>query len=189
MSGSLPTPQGPGYFSDADSFSAGHPGASGVLPRRGLVNHVRVVAVLNFLQGLLELAMAFLLGGMGIFFLVNPEEMVRGMAQAGQPDPEMFVNIMGGGLIVMGIALLAAACLRFVASARNFVFRSRTLAIVSLFAGLATALTFYCALTSIAIAVYGLIVMFNREVAEAFEMRDRGATPSDVLHTFNSRPL
>jgi hypothetical protein len=187
MSSPFPPSQGPGYFSD-NPFQSPEMTAATMMPRRGMVNQVRVVAILNIVQGVLELLMGGMLVLVGGMFVAMREEMLRDAVQRGEANPELMVNIMTGAMLAIGGVPLLTGILRIVAGIRNLVFRSRVLAMISLFAGLLTAFTGYCAITSIGIAVYGLIVLFNREVAEAFEMRKNGATADDVLRTFNSRP-
>lgn len=187
MSSPFPPSQGPGYFSD-NPFQTPEMANPAMMPRRGMFNQVRIVAILNIVQGLLELFMAAMLAFAGIAFVATRDQMVQDMGRGGDATPELTVNIMTWAFLGIGGVLLIVAVLRIVASARNFFFLSRTLGIVSLFAGLLSVFTFYCGLTSVAIAIYGLIVMFNREVAEAFEMRTKGATADDVLRNFNSRP-
>lgn len=179
-------PSGPSYFSDNPYQT---PGSDLNQPRRGMVNQVRVVAILNAFQGLLELLMALLYGGMGVMFGVFlREEMRQGPGPAGGPDPEMMANIFTGLFAFMAVGMVVIAILRIVAGVRNYFFQNRILGIVSVCLGLVTSMTVYCAPTSIAVAVYALVVLFNREVIEAFEMRSKGATPDDVTQTFNARP-
>jgi len=185
---SVPPPtQGPGYFSDNPyQTPATDPSLT---PRRGLVNQVRVIAILNVVQGFLELLMALGAIGYGIVFMtiLRPELMRQEMGP-GEPDPTEFVNFMTGFMFAMGAVLMLTGVLRIVAAVRNFFFLSRVLGIVAVCFGLVSSLTAYCAPTSIAVAVYSLIVLFNREVAEAFEMRASGKSADDVLAVFNSRP-
>jgi len=45
-------------------------------------------------------------------------------------------------------------------------------------------LSCYCAPTSIALFVYGLIVYLNSDVATAFEMAEQGVSPKEIKATF-----
>jgi hypothetical protein len=182
---STPPPSGPNYFGD-------HPYQAGAaippyIPRRGMVNQVRVVAVLNGVQGVLELLLAMLTLFLAAFFYALREQLMND-AFRHEADPESAVNFMTGLFLVIGIITLITGSLRMIACIRNFFFRSRTLGLVSLFLGLVTAFAGYCAPTSIAIAIYGLIVMFNSEATEAFEMGNQGRSADDILRAFNARP-
>jgi hypothetical protein len=102
------------------------------------------------------------------------------------PADERFV--VAGVIGIIAVLILIVSLLRIYAAIMNFSFKRRALGITSLILGLGTCLTFYCALTSIALAVYGLIVMMNQEVAEAFKMRAEGRSSDDILREFNNRP-
>lgn len=179
-------PPTPGYFSDNPYQTPGTPfGYDSNTPRRGMVQQVRIVAILNGIQGLLELVMALMYLVLGGFFgLFMRAEMARN-----DPNGEVVANIMAGIMLAFGVILLISSILRIYAALRNYQFQSRTTAIVSLCLGLLAAFTGYCAPTAIGIAVYGLIVLFNKEVTEAFEMRSKGASAEDVLATFLARPV
>jgi hypothetical protein len=179
-------PPTPGYFSDHPHQVPGSPAAYDPrLPRRGMVQQIRVVAILNAVQGTLELLMSLMYLLMGGFFgLFMRAEMARN-----DPNGEVFANIMAGIMLVFGGMMLLSAGLRIYSAFRNYFLQSRVLAIVSLCLGLLAAFTGYCAPTAIGIAVYGLIVLFNKEAIEAFELRSKGASAEDVLAVFQARPM
>jgi len=91
------------------------------------------------------------------------------------------VPLVYGG---MAAASLAAGVLHLVAGLRGYRFQGRTFGITALACGLLTLFTCYCLPTSAALCVYGLIVYLNREVSEAFQMREAGYTPDQILTTF-----
>jgi hypothetical protein len=128
---------------------------------RGMVGHVRVVAVLLIVQGVFEILFAF-------FFLAFLAATML------IPDPDLAslrpVSVL---MAVVSVPALACGVLRMVAGYFNFRFRRRGLGLVGLGAGLVTVMTFYCAATSIALAVYGLIVYLNEAVVAAFETEER----------------
>ncbi len=190
-------PPSPGYFSDnpfASSDLAGNnpsqspQGYDPNQPRRGLVNQVRVMAVLNAVQGGLECVLALVYLGLGGMFIAMKAEIAQQQAQPGNPMEAQMANLLPIFFFILGGVLLLLAVLRVIAGVLNFSFRGRVLGIVTMLLGLASSLTLYCAPTSIGIAVYGLIVLFNRPVAEAFEMRAQGSTSDQVLAVMNSRP-
>lgn len=181
-------PPSPGYFSD-NPYQTPNMSGDPNQPRRGMVNQVRVVAILNGVQGALELVMSAIYLAMGGMFTFMRPEMIRQGNQQGDPSAEVMANIMPIVFFVLGGGMILLSILRIIASFRNYYFQNRVLGIVAMCLGLVSSFTCYCAPTSIGIAVYGLIVLFNREVIEAFELRTKGATADQVLTTFQSRPL
>jgi hypothetical protein len=153
---------------------------------RKLVGHVPVIAVLMMVQGGLELLMgASLIAMAGILPMLMKME---GQPGNQGPPPEFFAWIMlviYGGL---GLLTIVAAVLHFYAGLRNYRFRNRTLGLVALAGGMVTVFTCYCAPTSIALAVYGLIVYLNADVAQAFELGESGQSKEDLLQRFRAPP-
>lgn len=182
-------PPNSGYFSDNPYQTPGVPALDPNQPRRGMVNQIRIVAILNAVQGCLELLMSAMYLFMGGMFTFMRTELIRQGNQNGDPSQEMTANVMPAVFFVMGGGMVLLSLLRIVAGFRNYFLQNRIFGIVSICLGLVSAFTCYCAPTSIAVAIYGLIVLFNKEVTEAFEMRASGVSTDDVLATFNSRPV
>jgi hypothetical protein len=153
--------------------------------RPGLVKHVRVVAILMIVQAVLELLMAAGLGTMAVVMPTMFRQMPNQRAVADRPpvEPQVMwlVPLVYGG---MAAASLAAGVLHLVAGLRNYRFQGRTFGITALACGLLAIFTCYCLPTSAAICVYGLIVYLNREVSEAFQMREAGYMPDQIIATF-----
>ncbi len=150
--------------------------------RRGLVRHVRVVAILMIVQGALELLAAVGLGAMAVYMPIVIRQMQQLQKQpvmANQPAIWIVPLVYGG----IAAVALAAGVLHLVAGVRNYRFRGRTLGIVALACGMLTILTCYCLPTAVALAVYGLIVYLNREVSEAFRMGEAGSEPAEIVAT------
>ena len=152
-----------------------------------LVHHVRIIAILMMVQGGLEVLAGIGLIGLGVFmpqFMAMQMETMPQRQQQMQLPPELFwiMFAMYGG---MGLVALVAGILHGMAGMRNYRFQGRRLGIVAASAGLLTLFTCYCLPTAIGVAVYGLIVLLNREVAEAFAMVEAGHSPDDVLAHFN----
>jgi hypothetical protein len=169
-------------FSD-NPYAAPASAAAGRAPGRGMVGHVPVVAVLMMVQGGLELLMGVglvAMGGLGPVLM----RMDQGQGGADAPPPEMVGWIMLAVYGGLGLLTLAAAGLHLFAGLRNYRFRSRTLGIVALAGGMVTVFTCYCAPTSIALGVYGLITYLNYEVSQAFVMGDAGKTREEILAAF-----
>ncbi len=149
----------------------------------GWVSQVRIVAVLNGVQGALEIPIGLLYVGMAFFI---PALMEAGNANRppGNGPPPEFGMMMTVIYLAVGIPVLIAGVLRILAAVRNFQFRSRTLGIISMVLGLVSMFSCYCAPTGIALLVYGLLVYLNPAVRMAFAMGDEGVPASQILATF-----
>ena len=151
------------------------------------MRHVRVVAIMMIVQGALELLAGI---GLVVMAVAMPQMMMadgmRGMQAPPQgPPPEQFfwiITLMYGG---MGLAGLIAGILHLVAGLRNYRFRGRTFGIVAAGGGLMAVATCYCLPTAIGVAVYGLVVLLNTEVSEAFALGEAGYPASDILDHFS----
>jgi hypothetical protein len=148
---------------------------------RGMVGHVPAVAILMIVQGALETLLGAMLVVMGAVF---PTLMNIQTAQGNPPPPGMQAQEMGWIMLAMyggmGLVNITAGVLHITAGYRNYSFRSRTLGIVALVAGMATFITCYCAPTAIALGVYGLVTYMNSEVMRAFAMRAAGTTKEKI---------
>jgi hypothetical protein len=85
----------------------------------------------------------------------------------------------------MGLCGIIPGSMQAYSGWKLYKFQSRTLAIVSLSAGLATMLTCYCAPTSIGLMIYGLIVLMNDSVRQAFDLAKQGNSPDQIDAFFN----
>jgi hypothetical protein len=103
----------------------------------------------------------------------------RQMREVGE-QADMVASLMAGFGLVAGALAALAGLLQIVAGIVNLGFKGRTLGLVALFSALAGSLTCYCAPTSIALAIYGLIVYFNSDVARAFELAGQGHSPNAI---------
>jgi hypothetical protein len=169
----------PKHFQDAPSYIPTD--TSGY----SAVNQVRLVAILNGVQGALEIPMGLLTISMGVFIpaLIQWEQARNPNAGRGGPPQEM-IWMMTVMYIGLGIPTLAGGIMRVVAAFRNFHFRGRVLGIVSVILGMASVLSCYCAPTALGMAVFGLIVFLNPAVKAAFEMGSQGRASADILAAF-----
>jgi hypothetical protein len=164
-------------------FGPGAPVNSPYRPR-GLVSHVRVVAILMLVQGGFELLAAL---GIGAMAIVVPRLMDMHMQQQAPNAPQMPVDlslILTVEYIVMASAAFIAAVLNIWAGLENYRFRRRPLGFVALAGGLVSLFTCYCFPTGLLLTIYGLIVYLNGSVSEAFRMGDAGSPPNDIFNTF-----
>lgn len=179
--------QSPQYEPQQPAPSPG--GYSGKVVPSQLVHQVRVVAVLNGVQGGLEIAMGLIYVVMAVVMCVvisMDEGFPNRNPPPGGPDPETlgwiilaFYGGMGAGGVIAGIVRL---CVTF----KNYNYRSRTFGIVSLGVGMLSMTTCYCIPTAIGMLIYGLIVYLNPSVMQAFEMVEEGESVEKVLYEFNA---
>ncbi|MCA9120296.1 MAG: hypothetical protein H6822_33350 [Planctomycetaceae bacterium] len=154
----------------------------------GMVGQVRIVSILMMIQGALDLLAGLGLIGMGFFMAFAMQEAFANNPQAQQgngPPPETVVNMVSwiyGGL---GAVVGSIGMLNLFAGYRNWKYKARTLGIISLVSGLGTIFSCYCAPTSLALCIYGLIVYLNASVASAFRMGEDGYTADEIAMTFS----
>ena len=107
----------------------------------------------------------------------------RGMRE----DDRTALTVMTIISVVAGLLGLVCAILNIVAGIRNLNFRSRTLGLVALFSNIPGLVVIHCWYFTVGMAIYGLIVYFDRNVVRAFEMAAEGVPPEEILETFSTR--
>lgn len=154
----------------------------------GLVGHVRIVAILMIVQGVLELLLAIYFIVFGLFFgSTFGDAMMRdpNFRQGQGPPPELMSAIMTATPIVMGAVGFVVGVLHVYAGFRNFLFQNRMLGIIALVGGMASIGTVYCCPTSFMLFIYGAIVYMNASVTRAFDMAVEGYPSDAILFTFS----
>lgn len=143
-----------------------------------IVNQVPIVGALLIVVGVLELLMSAMLL-IGAVFL--PMAIAQAQKQnAGNQIDTTFMNVMLGYYIGIGGITFIFAILRIIAGSLAFFLKGRGLLFVSLIGGLVSIGTFYCAIFSIGIGVYGLVVLLHPSVKLAFDMRQSGMSAEEV---------
>jgi len=89
----------------------------------------------------------------------------------------VMMTVVSGIYVVMGLLVLVSGMLNFVAGIRCLSYRGRANPLVALFSNLVPMLTCYCIPTSLGLMIYGLVVMFQSDVAYAFSEVARGVPP------------
>ena len=146
----------------------------------GWIKQVRVFAILNAVEGALELPMGLFVFGMAFFIPAMLRQQAEGQAQA--IELSKFLTIW---YAVIGGLLMASSILRIVAAIRSFDFKGRALGIASVAFGLAAVFGVYCAPTAVGLLVYGLMVYLNPAVAAAFRMRASGMSVGQIYVAFS----
>lgn len=156
----------------------------------GWVSQVRIVAILNCVQGGLECAMGLMvmsMAGVISYFVRMEKDNPNGPPGGPPPEMEWIFPIV---YLVIGSLVLLAGILRIYAGVQNYRFRDRILGIVSLVLGLVSFIGCYCGPTGIAVLVYGLIIYLNPAVVAAFEMGKSGLKGDAILGSFApQRPM
>jgi uncharacterized membrane protein HdeD (DUF308 family) len=155
----------------------------------GWVSQVRIFAVLNAVQGMMEIPMGLFTAGMGVLLptMMRWEQAKNPNRPADEP-PELFFWGIAVVYFVIGVPVLISGVLRIIAAIKNYRFRGRTLGLVSIIAGVGSMFTCYCAPTAIALLVYGLMLYMNHAVRAAFQMGQQGQSAEQILAAFNPYP-
>jgi hypothetical protein len=146
-----------------------------------MVSQVKVVAVLMIVWGAISTLVGLLIAGFVPFMMVVENSRPR----PGRDDTGLTVMLVL--FLIAGLIVITVGILHVIAGIRCLKFRGRVLAMVALFSNIPIVLTFYCSMFAIGMAVYGLVVMFNSDVARAFEMADQGVPPEDIEKEFAVR--
>lgn len=88
---------------------------------------------------------------------------------------------------IVSVILGALGLLQVIAGIRNYGFRNRGLGITALACGLLSMFTFFCLPTSLALAIYGIIVYLDAGCKTPFDLRESGLTRAEVVAKL-SRP-
>lgn len=147
----------------------------------GLVNHVVIVGILQIVFGIMELMMGGILFFYAFLFSVILPSVKNGNGPPPPPEMIFWISIGSG---VAGVIVLLFSILRITTGIFCFWFKNRTLTLVSLIGGLVTALTCYCSPFSIGIGVYGMVVMFDAAVKQAYQLSSDGVSAEEVRARF-----
>ncbi len=171
----------PSPFSD---FAPGGPNmpTPGQYPR-GMVGHVRVLGILMIVHGVLQALMGAMYAVMSAMFPMMAQFDAEG-PQADMPFEGMQYVVMGV-YIAMSLAGIVPGILGCWSGWQLTRFQGRTLGIASLGIGGVSVLTCYCSITAIALLVYGLIVLMDNSVKQAFELARQGYLPEQIDALFN----
>ena len=147
-----------------------------------MVRQVRIVAILMFVQAGFEIVMGLYLCAVVPIIMIAMSSMPQGGGQArpGPPTPAATGWIMAAIYVGLGSLSLIAGGLRIYAGVKNLKYRGRTVGIVAVAFGLITSITGCCAPSSIALAIYGLIVYLNGDVAAAFRLGEQGHSVDEI---------
>lgn len=146
-----------------------------------MVQQVQVVAILMIVNGALVSLVGLYLVCMGPFMFVMAKTAPPPPGGGGGPDT-MIMGIMATVYLILGLLVLTTSVLNIVGGIRSLKYRGRTLAMVALFSNLVPMFTCYCIPTSLGLMIYGLIVFFQSDVADAFARVADGLPPERVKY-------
>ena len=152
-----------------------------------MIVQVIVLAILQIVVGILEMIMAVFLVLYSFLMPMVMAEAAKNNPQANMP--EQFGTYMTIYLAVTGGAMVLFSILRIASGIRLFYFKGRMLTILSLLGGLTGIASCYCSVTSIGLAIYGLIVVFHPAVVYAFQLGSSGWTASQIRDHFAAARL
>ncbi|GAA4471255.1 MULTISPECIES: hypothetical protein [Novipirellula] len=158
---------------------------------RGMVGQIPILGVLMIVQGVFITLMGLVFGGYAFAMPMIFRSIREDAAKQGANPPPMPQEMELGMLIGLGVAavcVLAIAVFTIWAGVRVIKFQSRTFAIVMLCVGMLMCLTCYCAPTQIALSIYGLIVLLNGPVTDAFRFAEKGHSAREIQQAFLSLP-
>jgi len=142
------------------------------LGRGRWVAQVPILGVLMMVHGGLTVAMGLILLVYGVFTAAA----LGGLPANDDPAQQAMSSIMLGGMLGLGVIHMPSGVLQLLAGWRVRTYQSRGLGITSLWLGLLTFLGCYCLPTSLAMIVYGSIVLHSGEVVERFDAERPAAT-------------
>ncbi len=171
--------------------AAGGPIELGDVTSRGMVGQVQILGVLMIVQGVFVSLMGIAVGGYAVLMPQMFQQMQQQAAGQGGNAPPMPANMplwigIGGGLLA--VTMLLIGFLTVFAGIRTMKFQGRVFSIVMLCVGLLTILTCYCLPTQVALSIYGLIVLLNAPVRDAFRFAEQGHSAREIQLAFLSVP-
>jgi hypothetical protein len=142
--------------------------------------HVRTVAKLMIVQGILDSVFGLALGVSAPFIpdlVRNLPEKQRGDLKGDAEELRMVPKLWP----IYGIIHLVIGGLAITAGLKNLQYRGRIFGLLALLAGLGTFPPFcLCFLTSLALLIYGRMVYQSPDVVRAFELGEKGATLEEI---------
>lgn len=154
-----------------------------------MVPQVSVIGILMIVNGSLQLLMGILYAVLGpvmfSFFSDFNRQVAAPPGQAAQM--QQFVTVFSIVYVVLGAIVALAGVLNIAGGISAVRFRSRAFVITALFFNIAPLITCYCLPTSLGLMIWGLIVMFQSDVAHAFTLGASGYTADEIKERMSRR--
>jgi hypothetical protein len=150
-----------------------------------MVSQVKVISILMIVNGVCWLLFGGLYAAFGPLLAYI---LVAGPPPA-NPDDKIGMKIGVFYCTVTGLIAVIVGLLLIVAGIRCLKFRGRVLGIVALFCNVlalptCSLPTCLAVIMSLVTMIYGLIVLFQSDVGEAFARGESGQTPAEILDSF-----
>lgn len=143
------------------------------------IRQVKTIAILQIVLGLVEMLVSAILIGFG--FLMAYGVGLQESMPPGQKETFFMLKFFYWGA---GAVILHTSFLRLLSGVYGVWYRGYWLTVISLFAGLVTTFTCYCAPLSIGLCIYGLTVYFNPAVVYAFSLARQGMSQQEIFDRF-----
>ncbi|MCI0684818.1 MAG: hypothetical protein L0Y71_22200 [Gemmataceae bacterium] len=153
-----------------------------------MVPQVTVIGILMIVNGALCVLYGLLLIFVGPLMLSFMN--FQGAPPQAQPQiqqAQQMFQIVSIVYIVLGAVVAIAGCMNIAGGIAAVKFRSRTFVITALFFNIVPTFTCYCTLTSLGLMIWGLIVMFQGDVAHAFSLGASGYTADEIKRRMAER--
>lgn len=164
---------------DEPEYSTSGPAVQGDF---GMLSHMKPFGICMLVQAGLEILWALVC----ILIATVLPEFLSKLQQGPNRPPADFKEIMLIAYGSMGVVILGIAILRIFAALKVMQYQGRILAFVSLGSGMLSFLAgCYCLPTAIGLLVWGIIILINEPVKQAFEMRAAGTSKRRINEAFD----
>lgn len=148
-----------------------------------MVSQVTIIGILMIVNGALCTLYGMLLMFMGpvmsSFFNFQAGQ-APPQAQPQMQQMQQMMSVVSVVYVIIGAAAALAGVMNIAGGISALRFRSRTFVIIALFFNVAAFTTCYCLPTSLGLMIWGLIVMFQSDVAHAFTLGASGYTVDEI---------
>jgi hypothetical protein len=144
-----------------------------------MVSQVTIIGILMIVNGSLQTLMGILYAFLGPLLF----SMFSRQAAVPPPQAQQFEQIftwMSIVYVVLGSVVAIAGIMNIAGGISALRFRSRPFVITALFFNIAPLITCYCLPTSLGLMIWGLIVMFQSDVAHAFTLGGSGYSADEI---------
>jgi hypothetical protein len=148
-----------------------------------MVPQVTVIGILMIINGALASLLGIFTAMMGPFMFAMFQQMPAG---PGAP-PQGLIDMISMIYLIVGTVVLVGGVVNIVGGIRALAYRNRVLVITALFFNIVPMLTCYCLPTSLGLMIYGLIVMFQPDVAQAFALADEGMPAEEIRQRLSAQ--
>ena len=153
-----------------------------------MVPQVPIIGILMIVNGVLCILYGFFEMSLGPLVQASVEMQAQVQGQA-QPPPQVqqmqvLMPFLFWYYIAIGIINGLAGLINIVAGIPTMRYRSRVFVIVALCTNLGTLPGCSCLPTSLGLMIWGLVVLFQKDVAEAFRMGAAGRSVDEIKRRF-----